>query len=123
MAGAEARLQTATRVLSRQLALALNAGARDLQLLARHPVAARLLARDDPPDQQARTERNTALLLEGIVRTHPEYLQLRLIDGVAHGLERLRIDRLGRELRLCRRRRVARKGPSALCLRDPELGR
>ena len=99
IAGAEARLQTATRVLSRQLALALNAGARDVLLLARHPQAARLLARSDPPDLQERAERNTALLLEGIVRTHPEYLQLRLIDGREHGLERIRIDRLGKELR------------------------
>jgi len=99
VAGAEARLQTATRVLSRQLALALNAGARDAQLLARHPQAARLLARSDPPTLRERSEANTALLFEGLVRTHPEYLQLRLIDGLEHGLERIRVDRLGSEVR------------------------
>jgi hypothetical protein len=44
IAGAEDRLQTATRVLSRQLALALDAGARDVLVLALHPQAARLFA-------------------------------------------------------------------------------
>ena len=99
IAGAEDRLQTATRVLSRQLALALDAGARDVLVLALHPQAARLLAGTEPSELQARFERNTALLMEGIVRTHPEYLQLRLIDAQAHGVERIRVDRSDGALR------------------------
>jgi diguanylate cyclase (GGDEF)-like protein len=91
--GAEARLLTATRVLARQLAVALNASGRDVLLLARHPTAARLLERVDPQPLQQRSERNSALLLEGIVRIHPEYRRLSLIDAQDHGLERIRIDR------------------------------
>ena len=99
IAGAEDRLQTATRVLSRQLALALDAGARDVLVLARHPQAARLLSGAEASELQARFERNMAVLLEGIVRTHPEYLQLRLIDGLSHGLEHIRVDREGDTVR------------------------
>ncbi|MBP8146342.1 MAG: GGDEF domain-containing protein [Inhella sp.] len=99
IAGAEDRLQTATRVLSRQLALALDAGARDVLVLARHPQAALLLSGAEASELRTRFERNTAALLQGIVRTHPEYLQLRLIDAQAHGLEHIRVDREGDTVR------------------------
>lgn len=90
--GAEARLMTATRVLVRQLAVGLNGTARDVRLVAEHPQAARLLARADPGVQEF-NERNVALLFERLLDTHPEYFQMRLIDGVDHGLERIRVDR------------------------------
>lgn len=109
LAGAEARLLTATRVLARQLAVALNAGGRDVLLLANHPQAARLLARSEPKLQQ-RSEQNTALLLEGIVRTHPEYQRLRLIDAQDHGLERIRVDRDGDSVRTVAATEMLEKG-------------
>lgn len=88
IAGAEARLQTATGVLARQLAVALDAGVRDLQLLAGHP---RLLRRLSEP--QSAPSADGVLLFEGLVRSHAEYQQLRLIDAQQHGLERVRVDR------------------------------
>lgn len=109
VAGAEERLLTATRVLARQLAVALNAGGRDVQLLARHPQAARLLARSDPQLQQ-RSEQNTALLLAGLVNTHPEYQKLRLIDALDHGLERIRVDRIGDAVRILPAEQLLEKG-------------
>lgn len=92
IAGAEARLQTATRVLVRQLAVGLNGTARDVRMLADHPQAARLLARADPRVQEF-NENNVALLFERVLDTHPEYFQMRLIDVTDHGLERIRVDR------------------------------
>lgn len=92
IASAEERLQTATRVLVRQLAVGLNGTARDVRLLADHPQAARLLARADPRVQEF-NENNVALLFERLLDTHPEYFQMRLIDVTDHGLERIRVDR------------------------------
>ncbi|MBT9596486.1 MAG: diguanylate cyclase [Vitreoscilla sp.] len=92
IAGAEERLQTATRVLVRQLAVGLNGTARDVRMLADHPQSARLLARADPRAQEI-TEDNVALLFERLLDTHPEYFQMRLIDVTDHGLERIRVDR------------------------------
>lgn len=92
IAGAEDRLQTATRVLVRQLAVGLNGTARDVRMLADHPQAARLLARADPRVQEF-NENNVALLFERVLDTHPEYFQMRLIDVTDHGLERIRVDR------------------------------
>lgn len=92
IASAEERLQTATRVLVRQLAVGLNGTARDVRLLADHPQAARLLARADPRVQEF-NENNVALLFERMLDTHPEYFQMRLIDVTDHGLERIRVDR------------------------------
>ncbi|HJV69015.1 diguanylate cyclase domain-containing protein [Ideonella sp.] len=92
IAGAEERLQTATRVLVRQLAVGLNGTARDVRLLANHPQAARLLARADPR-VQAFNENNVEMLFERLLDTHPEYFQMRLIDVTDHGLERIRVDR------------------------------
>lgn len=88
LAGAEARLQTAAGVLARQLAVAMEAGARDLLLLATHP---RLLRPLLQPDAQPQSD--GLQLFEGLVRSHAEYQQLRLIDADRHGLERVRVDR------------------------------
>lgn len=88
VAGAEARLQTAAGVLARQLAVALDAGARDLLLLAGHPRMLRPLV-----EPEAQPQADGLLLFEGLVRSHAEYQQLRLIDADHHGLERVRVDR------------------------------
>ncbi len=88
IAAAEARLQTAAGVLARQLAVALDAGARDLLLLAGHPRLLRPLEQADYAPQP-----DGLLLFEGLVRSHAEYQQLRLIDADRHGLERVRVDR------------------------------
>lgn len=92
VAAAEERLLTSTRVLVRQLAVGLENTARDVRLIAGHPQAARLLRRDDPV-MQVRSEKNTALLFQRMLETHPEYFQMRLIDAADHGVERIRVDR------------------------------
>ncbi|MDM4766504.1 diguanylate cyclase [Pelomonas sp. SE-A7] len=92
VAAAEERLLTATRVLVRQLSVGLENTARDAQLFAEHPMAARLLTRSDPAIQ-SRSETNSALLFKRMLDTHPEYYQMRLIGAADHGLERLRVDR------------------------------
>lgn len=92
LAAAEQRLLTATRVLARQLTVELNDVARDVLLFAEHPVAAQLLQRSDPQLLE-RTMRNTALLFQRLLDTHPEYFQMRLIDTDAFGLELVRVDR------------------------------
>ncbi len=90
---AEERLLTATRVLARQLTLELGNVARDVLLFAEHPVAAQLLLRSDPQLQE-RTARNTAILFERMLLTHPQYFQMRLIDTDNYGQEVVRVDRL-----------------------------
>ncbi len=91
-AAAEQRLVTATRVLVRQLAVGLDNTARDVLLVAGHPGTARVLVRSDP-DQLARQESTMAQLFRQMLDTHPEYFQMRLLDGASHGQERVRVDR------------------------------
>ncbi|MBU0689534.1 MAG: diguanylate cyclase [Gammaproteobacteria bacterium] len=88
----EARLQTATHVLMRQVTVALNDVKADVRLIAQHPQAARILQRSTP-GFQALSEENVAKLFEGLMLVHPEYFQIRLIESANHGLERIRIDR------------------------------
>jgi diguanylate cyclase (GGDEF)-like protein len=90
--GAVQRLQTATRVLVRQLTVGLDRVARDVRLIAEHPQAARLIARTDLGVKEANVD-NVAVLFERMLVTHPEYYQVRLIDAADHGLERIRVDR------------------------------
>jgi diguanylate cyclase (GGDEF)-like protein len=86
------RLLTATRVLMRQVTVALKGVASDVRLLARHPQAVRILQHTDPAFQ-ARSERNIAQLFEGMLSVHPEYFQMRLIEAGSYGMERIRVDR------------------------------
>lgn len=96
----EERLLTATRVLMRQVTVALKGTAADVLLLAQHPQAARILQRTHP-GFQALSENNVALIFERMLTVHPEYFQFRLIDAGNHGMERIRVDRgLGSILRV-----------------------
>lgn len=88
----EERLLTATQVLMRQVTVALNAVKADVQLIALHPQAPRILQRTSA-GFQARSEENVAKIFEGLMAVHPEYFQMRLIEADNHGLERIRIDR------------------------------
>lgn len=92
VAAAEDRLLTATRVLTRQLAAGLENTARDVRLLANHPLAEPLLSRAEV-SHHAPLEDSAALLFERLLLTHPEYFQIRLIDAQEYGIERVRVDR------------------------------
>ncbi|MDD2700150.1 MAG: GGDEF domain-containing protein [Sideroxydans sp.] len=88
----EERLLTATNVLMRQVTVALDDVKADVQLIARHPQAARILQRSTPGFQSL-SEDNVAKIFEGMMSVHPEYFQIRLIESANHGLERIRVDR------------------------------
>ncbi|MBA3022501.1 MAG: diguanylate cyclase [Gammaproteobacteria bacterium] len=88
----EERLLTATQVLMRQVTVALNDVKADVQLIAQHPQAPRILQRSTA-GYQALSEENVAKIFEGLMAVHPEYFQMRLIEADNHGMERIRIDR------------------------------
>lgn len=88
----EERLLTATHVLMRQVTVALNDVKADVQLIAQHPQAPRILQRSTH-GFQALSEANVAKIFEGLMSVHPEYFQIRLIEAANHGMERIRIDR------------------------------
>ena len=88
----EDRLLTATRVLMRQVTVALNDIAADAGLVARHPQSGRILQRS-LPDFQTLGENNVAELFKGMMQVHPEYFQIRLIETAHYGQERIRFDR------------------------------
>ena len=71
----EDRLLTATRVLMRQVTVALNDIAADAGLVARHPQSGRILQRS-LPDFQTLGENNVAELFKGMMQVHPEYFQM-----------------------------------------------
>ncbi|MBI5005760.1 MAG: diguanylate cyclase [Nitrosomonadales bacterium] len=88
----EERLLTATRVLMRQVTVALKGISADVLLVAQHPQMVRILRRSHPAFQEL-TENNVALIFDRMMRVHPEYFQIRLIESANHGLERIRVDR------------------------------
>ncbi len=88
---AEERLLTATRVLMRQITVALDDGARNVQLLAGHPRARTALIASAATRTMAEDE--VAILFREMLRTRPEIFQIRLIASSESGLERVRVDR------------------------------
>lgn len=92
VSASEERLQTATHVLMRQVSVALNGVKADVDLIAQHPQAPRIL-QHNTAGFQALSEQNVAKLFEGMMRVHPEYFQIRLIETDNFGMERIRVDR------------------------------
>lgn len=89
---AEERLLTATRVLLRQVTVEIDDTTRILRFLAEHPRARMVLTTTDPAARAA-IENDIASLFAGILKTRPEFFQVRLIARAEHGIERIRIDR------------------------------
>jgi diguanylate cyclase (GGDEF)-like protein len=87
---AQNKLLTSTQVLARRIVLTHEEIAEDLQVMARYPVAAAILQKPD-----ATQEDQLAILFSLLMQTHPAYLQMRLISASDHGLERVRLDRVG----------------------------
>ncbi len=88
----EDRLLTATRVLMRQVIVALKDIAADVSLVAQHPQAARILQHTNS-GFQALSEDNVSIIFERLMTVHPEYFQIRLIEAANYGRERIRVDR------------------------------
>ncbi|MBU0752247.1 MAG: diguanylate cyclase [Gammaproteobacteria bacterium] len=89
---AEERLLTATRVLVRQITVALDNTGRHVRLVAGHPRVAQALASTDPK-VRAEAGGDLAALFSLILKTNPEYFQMRLIAAAENGMERVRVDR------------------------------
>ena len=83
---AEKNLLTATQVLGQRLVVALGNAAKDARLLA------------SQAGRESGGEEVLARAALALLQVHPEYFQVRLIDGRQHGLERLRLDRDGQRI-------------------------
>ena len=93
---AKNELMTATQVVGRRIqAIRLDAS-RDLQMLATHPAALALLQL--PPRQSAAQADQLATLFKLLMASNPGYFQVRLISAGDYGLERVRVDRDGKQL-------------------------
>jgi diguanylate cyclase len=89
---AEERLLTSTRVLMRQVVMALQKGGQDALLLASHPRTLAALTMAASPERAA-AEDDVAALFVAMLKTRPDIYQLRLITTAEHGMERVRVDR------------------------------
>ena len=87
---AHSELLTSTQVLARRITLNLESIERNLQVIARLPATRQLLEHDRPEDAD-----RLAVLFSGVLDANPSYLQLRVIAADRHGLERVRVDRVG----------------------------
>ncbi len=91
---AERNLLTSTQVLGRSFGVLLERVARDTDMLARLPDAVDALDADDGSD--ARAARDTlADTFAAMMGSYPNYARIRLISGANHGLEQVRVDRVG----------------------------
>ena len=89
---AEDRLLTATRVLLRQMSVEIEDAVRAARFVADHAHArAALAATGDATRRLA--EDDMAELFLGMLKTRPEFFQMRLISAAGHGAERVRVDR------------------------------
>ena len=89
---AQNTLLTSTQVLARRITLSRQEITRNLEVLARHPVALSILQR--PDDAQAQ---RLGGLFGLMMSANPSYFQIRLISASEYGLERVRVDRQGDE--------------------------
>ena len=93
---AKNELMTATQVVGRRIQDIRVDASRDLQLLAAHPAALALLQL--PPTSSAAQADQLATLFKLLMASHPGYFQVRLISASDYGLERVRVDRDGKQL-------------------------
>lgn len=96
---AERSLLATTQVLTRHLEAGFASVARDTTLLAAVAgVATEPRAAQPPHAPSVRDRRMLADVFKASLAAHPSYLQIRLISARDHGLELLRVDRVGGEL-------------------------
>lgn len=88
---AQDKLLTSTQVLARRITLTREEASRNLMVLARHPAALAVL--ELPPAASAEQHAQLGELFALLMQVQPAYRQIRLIDAVGHGLERVRVDR------------------------------
>lgn len=86
--GAQEALLTSTQVLARRVEIMHTNVARDLRIVAEHPLTLRVLKANE-----ADAADRLAQWFEVSLRSQPAYFQMRLISAADYGLERVRIDR------------------------------
>lgn len=86
--GAQEALLTSTQVLARRVAVMHANVARDLRIVAEHPLTGRALK-----NSEADAADRLAQWFDVSMRSQPAYFQMRLISAADYGLERVRIDR------------------------------
>ena len=89
-------LMTATQVIGRRILDVRLDASRDLQVLTSYPASLALL--QAPSAQHAAQAEQLATLFELIMAANPGYFQIRLISASDFGLERVRVDRDGKQL-------------------------
>lgn len=99
VAGAHQDQLALTRLLAQRLAASIDATRRDLALLAGGSELAMVL-RGDPERAAERAHlEDLAEACERLLRLNPHYLEVALVDRREHGLERLRLERDGDQVR------------------------
>lgn len=97
LASAQREMSTATRVLGRQFQAGIEIVSSDVLMLAQLSatlgVAAQRLTQASSPLQDVLVDNFRALMSQ-----RPAYMQLRLISAAQHGLELVRVDRVGQQL-------------------------
>jgi diguanylate cyclase (GGDEF)-like protein len=94
---AERDLLTSVQVLGRNLHSNLDDIGLDAQLLANGPEV-RELSGASSQSVRLHAQDNLAELFRAMLQVHPDYMQVRLISAVDHGLELVRVDRDGERL-------------------------
>ncbi|WP_342131170.1 diguanylate cyclase domain-containing protein [Hydrogenophaga sp. OTU3427] len=88
---AKDKLLTSTQVLARRITLNREEASRNLMVLAQHPATLAVL--ENPGPSTAQQVAQLSELFSLLMQVQPAYQQVRLIDAVGYGLERVRVDR------------------------------
>ncbi|QPK63764.1 EAL domain-containing protein [Methylomonas sp. LL1] len=83
------KLLTATQVLAHRFTDALTEIAADVKFIETLPLTLQSIE----PSANPKTEQQLAAVFSSLLASRPEYSQIRLIDGLNHGKERVRVDR------------------------------
>lgn len=96
---AERDLLTATQVLGRNLQAGLSNASQDVRLLGHLPQTLKLLETSGPISGKDDPQAELADTFSSMLTLNPQYLQIRLIGAANYGLERVRVERDGEQLK------------------------
>lgn len=103
------KLLTATKVLALRFSHSVAAVASDVKFLASLPVVRHLGAGSADTAQAAEYRKDLEEVMSSVMRTHPEYFQVRLIGLGDYGREIVRVDRAGDKVEVIRGRDLQEK--------------
>jgi diguanylate cyclase (GGDEF)-like protein len=103
------KLLTATKVLALRFSHSVAAVASDVKFLASLPVVRHLGGGSAGSARAAEYRKDLEEVMSSILRTHPEYFQIRLIGLADYGREIVRVDRVGDKVEVIRGRDLQEK--------------